>query len=287
VPRVFNYASPTFGWNDQLLNKSAGVFRSFSATVHDYDDTESNLLSAGPTEQVLWDDPKADDVPGPNDVTWAGGGSTAVGNPANLEIPIGGTTSAVIWDVAIASLDDEALPELADDPPATNVDAVTWQVFRDQLARDIANEGDLKGPPKANPGNCFGGAQHAYNGSTTPVTPPWGGGGPSPVVVFAAPKDPAQGVWINDVNTYPFARGGVVVYNGGTHIQTCKGGGTGVWEYNGRCANPSNWGDSDIKFTRGLLIDPTNPTNCSPSAMDPTVERFTTLIEYYPPPANY
>lgn len=285
VPRIFQHSDATFGWNDQLINKTAGVFRSFSATVGDLDDAESNLYSGGVTSpQVLWDDPKTPDPPGPTDVVWSSsGGGAATGNPVQLEMPIGGTDSAVTWDVKIASLDDQAPPDIADDPAVTNVDTVTYKVFRDHLARDMANEADLVSY-SANPGNCVGGAQHAYSGQTAQHIPPWQDS-TGKILLFEAAEDPSIPPDTDLTPNFPYGRGGVVVFNGNGHIATCTGNGDGIWEFNGRCYNPQTWGTGSVSRTLALRRNPSDPYTCFPNV--PPGQRFVTKIDYYPPPADY
>lgn len=285
VPRVFQHSDATFGWNDQLINKATGVFRDFSANVNDLDDTESDIYSGGANPpQILWDDPKTADPPGTSDVTWsATGGGAATGNPVQLEMPVGGTEAAVTWDVKIASLDDQAPPDIADDPAVTNVDTVTYKVFRDHLARDMANEADLVSY-SASPVNCVGAARHAYDGTISgDLIPPWDNEN-GKIRLFQAEEDPSIPPVIDLTSNFPYVRGGVVVFNRSGHIATCTGNADGFWEFNGRCYNPQTWGTGSVQRTLALRRDPLDPTPCFPDA--PLGKRFVTMVDYYPPPSG-
>lgn len=288
-PGVF-FNTPTFRRDNQLLCKVAGPEVRFEAEVHDMDLIESNLYSAGTAPQVLWDDGLDDDPPGSSDVTWSASPSGgAIGNPVWLPVPVGGI-QRVTWTVRLASIDDNCSPEKADDPPTLNADSVEYEVFRDHFARDVANLGPLI-EEECNPSDCYGAAQHAYSGMTNEdrrPEPPWLACGATPRILFAADPDPHIAPDIDELTTFTAARGGIVRYNGDSHFQTCYGNGSGgVWEFNGRCVNEHQWGNSSILFVRDLLIDRNHPNACYPDPDKPGVTRFVTTIKYFPPPADY
>ncbi len=231
-------STPTYRWDDQLLSKGTATMGFGAQNVNDMDDYEND------PPPIAWDDGPVNDTPGQSDIRWESSKpEQKFGTNVSLTIPQGGIVSAVIWTIKL-HIDDDEDPCMADDAEKL-VDQAQYRVYREHLARDSKNEGDLNtknnGEPIQPSGACRGAAQHAYNGQTNPANvPPWGSG--SWRVIYEI--DEKEEVVIPLITT-GLNRRDVFVFNWGSHTNTCISG-TTIWEYNGRL-NPARWGTAELE----------------------------------------
>ncbi len=276
---------PTFKWWNQVLSNEE--IKMEAVNLWDLDATEK--ISTGPKDpgaldQIDWNDGFKIDIVTQDKIFWETleYGLRENGSPVYLMYPgiSPGTQGYENWNIDLV-IEDTRDGKSAQDP-RTIVDNVSYHVYFDHLARDVQNEGDLN-TYNCHPGNCWGAAKHAHDGSITPSSPhqmpPWaplvtpgtaeilpvelspGSSIPSRMgsQIYRAPKDISLDPIdpLDDTDLSGLCRGSVIIFwnytlNQGKkcwsplHIATVVSNGAEIlWENNGRI-NPHKWGTSSI-----------------------------------------